>query len=264
MGGTVWCWSCPRVLPRFLHCRWRSRDQSGEWGCAGACRTPPCRRCLLGWPGLPQAPLHGHGPAAEEEEGGVGQPGPRTLTGSILTCGVPVGVPSASLGCCWGCSALPLPGAKLALVCRTVTGEGIQGVQAFSGIGRGQLYPRYFFDDRPRYGAPGVELTGLHKEMATVTQLHFLPGQVGGWPWVGLVAAPPTPHPPCCVSPPPRAGSSPSWMTTRCTSGRSARRTAAPTWKRPAASASQDAQGPIAISICLGGSLAASSSWGCS
>ncbi|KFV61396.1 Lethal(2) giant larvae protein 1, partial [Dryobates pubescens] len=29
------------------------------------------------------------------------------------------------------------------------------------------------------YGAPGVELAGLHKEMATVTQLHFLPGQ--GW-----------------------------------------------------------------------------------
>ncbi|NWH43328.1 L2GL1 protein, partial [Fregata magnificens] len=28
------------------------------------------------------------------------------------------------------------------------------------------------------YGAPGVELTGLHKETATVTQLHFLPGQV--------------------------------------------------------------------------------------
>uniref|UniRef100_A0A8C4K3T5 LLGL scribble cell polarity complex component 2 n=1 Tax=Dromaius novaehollandiae TaxID=8790 RepID=A0A8C4K3T5_DRONO len=29
------------------------------------------------------------------------------------------------------------------------------------------------------YGAPGVEFTGLHKETATVTQLHFLPGQ--GW-----------------------------------------------------------------------------------
>uniref|UniRef100_A0A669QCX9 LLGL scribble cell polarity complex component 1 n=1 Tax=Phasianus colchicus TaxID=9054 RepID=A0A669QCX9_PHACC len=29
------------------------------------------------------------------------------------------------------------------------------------------------------YGAPGVELTGLHKETATVTQLHFLTGQ--GW-----------------------------------------------------------------------------------
>uniref|UniRef100_A0A8B9E3L3 LLGL scribble cell polarity complex component 1 n=1 Tax=Anser cygnoides TaxID=8845 RepID=A0A8B9E3L3_ANSCY len=29
------------------------------------------------------------------------------------------------------------------------------------------------------YGAPGVELTGLHKETATVTQLHFLAGQ--GW-----------------------------------------------------------------------------------
>ncbi|KAF7243084.1 hypothetical protein EYD10_10569 [Varanus komodoensis] len=27
------------------------------------------------------------------------------------------------------------------------------------------------------YGAPGVEFTGLHKETATVTQLHFLPGQ---------------------------------------------------------------------------------------
>lgn len=29
-----------------------------------------------------------------------------------------------------------------------------------------------------RYGAPGVELTGLHKETATVTQMHFLHGQV--------------------------------------------------------------------------------------
>ncbi|KAG9467703.1 hypothetical protein GDO78_014447 [Eleutherodactylus coqui] len=27
------------------------------------------------------------------------------------------------------------------------------------------------------YGAPGVEFTGLHKETATVTQMHFLPGQ---------------------------------------------------------------------------------------
>nr|XP_033770016.1 lethal(2) giant larvae protein homolog 1 isoform X1 [Geotrypetes seraphini] len=27
------------------------------------------------------------------------------------------------------------------------------------------------------YGAPGVEFTGLHKETATVTQIHFLPGQ---------------------------------------------------------------------------------------
>ncbi|XP_054564803.1 lethal(2) giant larvae protein homolog 1 isoform X3 [Eptesicus fuscus] len=27
------------------------------------------------------------------------------------------------------------------------------------------------------YGAPGVEFTGLHREMATVTQMHFLPGQ---------------------------------------------------------------------------------------
>ncbi|KAM8962262.1 lethal(2) giant larvae protein homolog 1 isoform 3-T3 [Pelodytes ibericus] len=27
------------------------------------------------------------------------------------------------------------------------------------------------------YGAPGVEFTGLHKDMATVTQMHFLPGQ---------------------------------------------------------------------------------------
>ncbi|KAG8456835.1 hypothetical protein GDO86_002572, partial [Hymenochirus boettgeri] len=27
------------------------------------------------------------------------------------------------------------------------------------------------------YGAPGVEFTGLHKDTATVTQMHFLPGQ---------------------------------------------------------------------------------------
>ncbi|CAH2307720.1 lethal(2) giant larvae homolog 1 isoform X1 [Pelobates cultripes] len=27
------------------------------------------------------------------------------------------------------------------------------------------------------YGAPGVEFTGLHNDMATVTQMHFLPGQ---------------------------------------------------------------------------------------
>ncbi|XP_061088611.1 lethal(2) giant larvae protein homolog 1 isoform X2 [Conger conger] len=27
------------------------------------------------------------------------------------------------------------------------------------------------------YGAPGVEFTGLHKDTATVTQIHFLPGQ---------------------------------------------------------------------------------------
>ncbi|XP_066545057.1 lethal(2) giant larvae protein homolog 1 [Amia ocellicauda] len=27
------------------------------------------------------------------------------------------------------------------------------------------------------YGSPGVEFTGLHKDMATVTQMHFLPGQ---------------------------------------------------------------------------------------
>ncbi|XP_077305570.1 lethal(2) giant larvae protein homolog 1 isoform X2 [Lithobates pipiens] len=27
------------------------------------------------------------------------------------------------------------------------------------------------------YGTPGVEFTGLHRDMATVTQLHFLPGQ---------------------------------------------------------------------------------------
>lgn len=28
------------------------------------------------------------------------------------------------------------------------------------------------------YGAPGVEFTGLHRDTATVTQMHFLPGQV--------------------------------------------------------------------------------------
>lgn len=49
----------------------------------------------------------------------------------------------------------------------------------------GGPYPRCFFDGPPRYGAPGVELTGLHKETATVTQLHFLPGQVRGCPGGG-------------------------------------------------------------------------------
>ncbi|KAK2111046.1 Lethal(2) giant larvae protein 1 [Saguinus oedipus] len=29
----------------------------------------------------------------------------------------------------------------------------------------------------PGYGAPGVEFTGLHRDAATVTQMHFLPGQ---------------------------------------------------------------------------------------
>lgn len=42
-----------------------------------------------------------------------------------------------------------------------------------------------FLNGPPRYGAPGVELTGLHKETATVTQLHFLAGQVGGGIWGG-------------------------------------------------------------------------------
>lgn len=62
----------------------------------------------------------------------------------------------------------------------------------------GGLYPRCFFDGSPRYGAPGVELTGLHKETATVTQLHFLPGQVRGCPCGGNLAAAPqhlTQHP---------------------------------------------------------------------
>ena len=121
--------------------------------------------------------------------------------------------------------------------------------------GGGGLYLRYFFDGPPRYGAPGVELTGLHKETATVTQLHFLHGQVGGCPWGGLAAAPQLPHPPhCCVSPHPQGWPSRCWTTTRCISGRSARRRAAPTCKRPAASASRDAQGPTALSTCLGGS----------
>uniref|UniRef100_A0A8B9TC02 LLGL scribble cell polarity complex component 1 n=1 Tax=Anas platyrhynchos TaxID=8839 RepID=A0A8B9TC02_ANAPL len=99
------------------------------------------------------------------------------------------------------------------------------------------------------YGAPGVELTGLHKETATVTQLHFLAGQVGGGhlggPGGGLTDLwPPSPTPlsPC------RAGCCPCWMTTRCTSGRSTRRRAAPTWRRPAASASLRAPGSAPLS----------------
>lgn len=35
-----------------------------------------------------------------------------------------------------------------------------------------------FFNSGLRYGAPGVEFTGLHKDTATVTQIHFLYGQV--------------------------------------------------------------------------------------
>lgn len=58
----------------------------------------------------------------------------------------------------------------------------------------GGLYPRCFFDGPPRYGAPGVELTGLHKETATVTQLHFLPGQVRGCPGGAWQQPPSTSH----------------------------------------------------------------------
>lgn len=77
-------------------------------------------------------------------------------------------------------------------------------------LGQGGLYPRCCFNGPPRYGAPGVELTGLHKEMATVTQLHFLPGQVGMRVCVSRGpqgAAPFVPHPtPLSLScrPPPK------------------------------------------------------------
>lgn len=37
-----------------------------------------------------------------------------------------------------------------------------------------------------------MELTGLHKETATVTQLHFLPGQVCVCPWGGTWQQPPS------------------------------------------------------------------------
>ncbi|XP_057570279.1 lethal(2) giant larvae protein homolog 1 isoform X2 [Hippopotamus amphibius kiboko] len=49
------------------------------------------------------------------------------------------------------------------------------------------------------YGAPGVEFTGLHRDAATVTQMHFLPGQVSLSP----PPAPVNPVPPA----PPQAGS---------------------------------------------------------
>lgn len=34
------------------------------------------------------------------------------------------------------------------------------------------------FPEPSRYGAPGVEFMGLHKENNAVLQIHFLPGQV--------------------------------------------------------------------------------------
>lgn len=131
-------------------------------------------------------------------------------------------------------------------------------VQGFGGrLGWGGLYPRCFFDGPPqirraRRGADGLAQGDGHRHPAA------FPPRPGRWVspgWGGgLAAVPLAPHPPhYCFSPPSRAGSSPCWTTTRCTSGRSARRTAALTWKRPAASASRDAQGPTALSTCLGG-----------
>ena len=46
------------------------------------------------------------------------------------------------------------------------------------------------------YGAPGVEFTGLHRDTATVTQMHFLPGQVSLHPhWLPWPPCPPHPRP---------------------------------------------------------------------
>lgn len=46
------------------------------------------------------------------------------------------------------------------------------------------------------YGAPGVEFTGLHRDTATVTQMHFLPGQVS-------LSPPRLPEPLCPAQLPP-------------------------------------------------------------
>lgn len=42
----------------------------------------------------------------------------------------------------------------------------------------GMQHFKIFLDLALRYGAPGVEMTGLHKDTAAVTQIHFLYGQV--------------------------------------------------------------------------------------
>lgn len=58
------------------------------------------------------------------------------------------------------------------------------------------------------YGAPGVEFTGLHRDAATVTQMHFLPGQVNICP--PPAAGGPHPHAnPILVSAPPLSGPPP-------------------------------------------------------
>lgn len=48
-----------------------------------------------------------------------------------------------------------------------------------TGVGGGGWCPAFWgFPEPSRYGAPGVEFMGLHKENNAVMQIHFLPGQV--------------------------------------------------------------------------------------
>lgn len=57
------------------------------------------------------------------------------------------------------------------------------------------------------YGAPGVEFTGLHRDAATVTQMHFLPGQVKYLPPFTSIRWSPSPcSPPHLVSAPSHQG----------------------------------------------------------
>lgn len=70
---------------------------------------------------------------------------------------------------------------------RVALGSG--GHQETAGLLDGQslsdcpsLSARLFLTSYLSYGAPGVEFTGLHRDAATVTQMHFLPGQVNSSP----------------------------------------------------------------------------------
>lgn len=80
---------------------------------------------------------------------------------------------------------------------RVALGSG--GHQETAGLLDGQslsdcpsLSARLFLTSYLSYGAPGVEFTGLHRDAATVTQMHFLPGQVSIYP---LLPASGGPHP---------------------------------------------------------------------
>lgn len=52
------------------------------------------------------------------------------------------------------------------------------GVQTTTNVGEDCCPTFRGFPEPSRYGAPGVEFMGLHKENNAVLQIHFLPGQV--------------------------------------------------------------------------------------